>query len=216
MRHTVEELERRLELEATRDRVGAELERARGRLAPLEAQRAEAGEASRRFDAALSKVYRDPAAARDTFEARAREQGNTPAAAELRRHPERFAELRGTQVGPVRSEERKEALRAATDLERLGTEHLRGARQVSLTSEEYAAAKATVVDLETRMKGLDAELARGPGSASLRHTLDRQLRTLRPAQRTALQRSLPIPQRRLVTAAVMATRSFAYEQGHER
>ncbi len=216
VRRTIDTLERRIELEATRDAVGDELDRAQMSLTRIEAQRAEAEGASQRFDDTLSRVYRDPAAARSAFEARAQEQGDGPAAGELSREPERFGELRGTQIGPVRSEERKEALRTASDLERLGADHLRGTRQLSLTQDRYDAAKATVTDLEARLKGLDAELARGPGSATIRHRLERQLQAMRPAQRTALHRSLPIPQQRLVSAAVMAGRSFASEQGHER
>lgn len=216
MRRTIDTLERRIELEATRDAVGDELDRARMGLTRIEAQRAEAEGMSQRFDDALARVYRDPAVARSAFEARAREQGDGPTAGELSRDPDRFGELRGTQIGPVRSEERKEALRTVSDLERLGADHLRGTRQLSLTQDRYDAAKATVTDLEARVKGLDAELARGPGSATIRHRLEREIHAMRPAQRTALQRSLPIPQRRIVTAAVIAGRSFASEQGHER
>lgn len=216
VRRTIDALERRIELETTRDGAGDELDRARMSLTRIEAQRAEAEGMSQRFDNALARVYRDPAAARSAFEARAREQGDGPAAGELSRDPERFGELRGTQIGPVRSEERKEALRTASNLEHLGADHLRGTRQLALTQDRYDSAKATVTDLEARVKGLDAELARGPGSATIRHRLERELQAMRPAQRTALHRSLPIPQQRLVTAAVAAGRSFVQEQGHER
>lgn len=216
VRRTIDDLEQRIKLEATRDAAGDELDRARMSLTRIEAGRAEAEGASQRFDDALARVYRDPAAARSAFEARASEMGEGPAAGELSRDPERFGELRGTQIGPVRSEERKEALRTVSDLERIGSDHLRGARQLSLTQERYDAAKATVTNLEARVKGLDAELAQGPGSATLRHRLGREIHALRPAQRTALRRSLPVPKRYLVTAAVMAGRSFAHEQGHER
>lgn len=60
------------------------------------------------------------------------------------------------------------------------------------------------------------ELARGRGASALRHKLDRQLRALRPIEGRALRRSLPIPPRPFVTAALIAARSFAREQGHER
>jgi len=220
VRSTIDALEKRIALEAVRDTAGEELDRARARLAPLEAERAAAHSASETFDGALAKVYRDPAAARNTFEAKAQEHGEGPAAAELRSHPERFGELRGTQIGPVRSEERKQALQVASDLERLGTDHLRGVRQSSVTNEPYHTLKATVADLDAHVKRVDVELARGPGSATLRSKLDHQLQALRPEQRATLRRSLPGPQRYLVAgaiaAAVMASRSFAQEQGHDR
>jgi len=220
VRSTIDALEKRIALEAVRDTAGEALDHARARLAPLEAERAAAHSASETFDGALAKVYRDPAAARSRFEAGAREHGEGAAAAELRNHPERFGEIRGTQIGPVRSEERKQALQVASDLDRLGTDHLRGVRQTALTSEPYHTLKATVADLDQRVKRLDVELARGPGSATLRSKLERQLQSLRPEQRTTLRRSLPVPQRGLVAGAiataVAASRAFAQEQGHER
>lgn len=215
MRQTFHALERRLDREKVRDNIADQLDRAHSRLAPLEAQRAEAREASRRLETALSRVYRDPATARREFETHARESGQM-AAIRLGRHPERFGELRGTQIGPVRSQERNDALRVAGNLRRLGADHVRGLAQTSATQDQYRGLKTFASALDQRVKQLDAELARGPGSATLRHRLGHQLHALRPGRRQALRRSLPISHRRLFTAALTGARSFANEQGHER
>lgn len=135
---------------------------------------------------------------------------------EMARHPGRFGELRGTQVGPVRSTERKAALRGAAKLEHAGVDHLRSTRAAWESRKEYRGAKASVVRLERRTKDLDAVLARTPGSAQLRLQIGRDLHRLQAPQRQAFQRSLPISKAQLVTATLMATHAFAREQGHER
>lgn len=216
MRQTIEALEWRSQLEKIRDDTAERLDHLRSRLAPLDAQRADARSARRRFESALSQVYAEPKAVRREFEARARQNGYAATAAEMGRHPERFGQVRGTQVGPVRSPERNQALRVAGRLERLGADHLSGMRQTAVNAAEYQSLTSTVCRFRDRLRELDSELARGPGASTLRHQLNRQLRTLRPVERIALGRSLPIPQRHLVTAAVLAARSSAHEQGHER
>lgn len=216
VRRTVDALERRTELEQARDTTSERLDRERVRLMPIEARHAEAREASRRFDAVLARVYTDHAAARHTFEGRARQNGEAITAAEIARYPERFGELHGKQMGPVRSHERKEALHVASSLERLRADHLRAVPQLASTRTQYEGARAVVENLRQRVKHLDADLAREAGSATLRERLGQQLRALKPAQRNALHRSLPVSQRRLFTAALAAARAFANEQGHER
>ena len=73
---------------------------------------------------------------------------------------------------------------------------------------EYREANARVAELDRRVKARDTELARGPGSAQIEHCLTRELRTLQPAQRQTLQRSLPVPHQRLLTAVMWAGHSF--------
>lgn len=216
MKRSVGALERRIELERTRDAARDELNRARVRLYPHVAKRAEGCEASRQFRVALAQVYRNPAEARQAFYARARSEGVSKAAEELSWRPERFGALRGVQVGPVRSPERNEALRNTPKLGHLGTEHLRRTREVWANRSEYRQARATVEFQEERVKQLDAQLARGSGSERIKQYLSRQLRAVQPAQRRQLYRSLPIPHRRLVSAVIAASRAFAHEQGHER
>jgi len=216
VRRTINELERRIEQETARDRVANELDRARNRAEPFAAQRVEARDASRRFREALAEVHRDPVAARREFRARAARDGVSAAAGEIGRHPEAFGELRGNQVGPIRSAERRDALAASAKLEHLGAEHVRRTSEAWAARGDYREAKTSVAEVDRRIKVLDSELARGPGSAQLEHRLTRQLRVLQPAQRQTLQRSLPIPHQRLLTAAMWAGHAFAREQGHER
>lgn len=216
MRKSIDRLERRVELEGRRDRAGEELDRARSRLTPLQGQRVEARKASQRFNTALKEVYRDPRAARREFHARAREEGIRGAAMEMARHPGRFGELRGSQVGPVRSTERNAALRSAAKLEHAGADHLRTTRAAWQGRHEYRAAHSSVSRLEQRVRDLDGILARTPGSAQLKLRIGRDLQRLQPLQRQTFQRSLPISKAQLVTATLVAAHSFAREQGHER
>jgi hypothetical protein len=216
VKRTLDEIERRASMETTRERMGDELVRARARLAPLRAQRSQALAASRRFNEVLAKVYRDPASARRAFHARARQVGAENAAVEMTQHPERFGIIRGAQFGPARSADRVEALQNAGKLEQLGAEHVRSVRQAWAGRKEYRQLRTNVVAHEGKISLLDSELARGTGRAKLQHRLGKQLRALRPHQRNALQRSLPIPHRRMLAAALWAGQAFAREQGHER
>jgi hypothetical protein len=134
----------------------------------------------------------------------------------MARHPSRFGELGGTQVGPVRSAERKDALRSAAKLEHTGADHLRSTRAAWESRKEYRGARATVVRLERRVRDLDGVLARTRGSAELKLQVGRDLHRLQPPQRQAFKRSLPISKMQLVTATLMAAHGFAREQGHER
>lgn len=135
---------------------------------------------------------------------------------EMARHPGRFGELRGTQVGPIRSAERQVALRSAAKLEHLGSNHLNKVRTAWEARHEYRGARAGVSGLEQRVRDLDAILARTRGSAQLKLQLGRDLQRLQPLQQRSFQRSLPISKAQIVTATLMAAHAFAREQGHER
>lgn len=76
------------------------------------------------------------------------------------------------------------------------------------------AGRTGALQLEHKVRDLNAVLARRPGSAQLR--LTRDLHRLQPRQRQALQRSLPITKGQVLAAALVATHAFAREQGHER
>lgn len=216
LRRSIGDLERRLELETARDRAGEELQRARMRAAPFQAQRAEARELSQRFRAALAEVYRNPVAARHEFHRRAQRDGVAVAAPEISRQPERFGELRGVQVGPIRSEGRRQAAEAAAKLEHLGGEHVVRIREAWASRGEHREVNSKAAELEHRVRALDAQLARGAGSAQLQHRIARELRALHPVQRQTFQRSLPMPHQRMLTAAMAVGHAFAREQGHER
>lgn len=135
---------------------------------------------------------------------------------EMARHPNRFGELRGTQVGPIRSGEREAALRSATKLEHLGIDHLSKTRTAWAARHDYRGARATVSGLEQRVRDLDAILARTRGSELLKLQLGRDLQRLQPVHQRSFQRSLPISKAQIVTATLMAAHAFAREQGHER
>lgn len=216
MRRTLSEIERRSQLEKARDQAGEQLEHARRRLKPLEAQRAEARAASRRFNTALAEVYRDPGAARRKFHARARRDGVAAASAEIARHPERFGSLRGVQVGPVRSAERSAALEKAAQLDRLTREHFSTTRQAWANREAYHASRTSVAAAERNVANMNAALGGGIGSERLLHRLTHDVHRLRPQQRRTLQRTVPLPQRQILSAVLSASQSFAREQGHER
>lgn len=134
----------------------------------------------------------------------------------MARHPGRFGELRGTQVGPIRSAERQAALRSASKLEHLASKHVSQVRTAWEARHEYQGARASVSGLEQRVRDLDAILARTPGSAQLKLQFGRDLQRLQPLQQRSLQRSLPISKAHIVTATLAAAHSFAREQGHER
>jgi hypothetical protein len=216
VRRTITSLERRIELDRTRDTTRDELDRAHMRLLPYTAQRAEARQASARFRSALAEVYRDPTQARRTFHARAEQVGAPTAGAEMARHPGRFGELKGTQVGPIRSAERTAALRTASKLETLGTEHIRRVREAWDHRAEYRRERTAVVRLERELKTINHELGRSPGRAALEQRLGRQIQGLERPTRQALLRTLPVPQQRLLAAAAAVGRAFAHEQGHDR
>lgn len=216
MRQAINHLDRRIQLERARDGAADDRDRAYVRLVHPVAERAQARQAAAQFRAALAEVYRDPMAARRAFYARAEQMGDSAAAAEMGRRPERFGKLRGRQIGPVRSAERAAARQAAPNLQHLGNEHVRRVRETWANRAEYGEARATVVRLERQIKTLDRELERGPGRAHLEQRLARQIQGLQPSQRRTLRRSVPIPHRKLLAAATMLGREFAQEQGNER
>jgi hypothetical protein len=216
LRKSIDRLDRRIELEGRRDGAGEELDHARQKLVPLTAGRAEAREASHRFQAALERAYRDPRAARRSFHEAAKMDGVAAAAADFRARPERFGELKGTGIGPVRSAERTEALRTAPMLEPAGADHMRCTRAAWDARHEFRAARSSVTRLERRVRDLDGVLARGPGSAELKLRIGRELNQLQAPQRQVFKRSLPLSKAQLVAATLMATHAFAREQGHER
>lgn len=216
LRKSIDQLERRLELEGRRDGAGKALDRARSQLAPLRAQHAEAREASRRCNAALQEAYRDPRTARREFHARVRDEGVSGAAMEMARQPGRFGELRGTGMGPLRSAEMKAALQTAARLEPAGTAHLRATSVAWDGRQEYRAARSNVGAIERQVRDLDSVLAGSPGSAELKLRLTREIQRLQPRRRQALHRSLPITKGQVLTAALVATHAFAREQRHER
>jgi hypothetical protein len=203
-------------METARDRAKGELDRARARLAPLALERAETREAAARFSAALAEVYRDPVVARRRIQELARAEGVVAAAREVAAHPDRFGQLHGTELGPMRSAERRAAAQHARDLAHASGDYLRITAVARGHRHEYRDAKAAVAQAESRLQTLDAELSRGAGVAQLRLQIGEKLRALQPQRRHEVAVRLSPAQRMLLGTAMTVGLAFAREQGHER
>ena len=216
MTRLVAKLDRRIKLEKALDRAEGELAGARARLAPLAHERVEAREAAARFKAALGRVYDDRAAPRRSIREFAQREGASAAAREVAAHPERFGELRGTEIGMVRSAERKAAVREVEKLSRASDEYLRETDVAREHVREYRDATRDVVRAETKRRTLDAELGRSPGVAQLRLQISDKIRPLQPPRRQDLNLRLSPSQRLLLGTSMTVGLAFAREQGHER
>jgi hypothetical protein len=212
----IAKLERRVALERARDRAGGALDRARADLARFSGPRREAREAAARFNGALGDVYRDPVAARRGIRAFARGEGVGAAAREIAAHPERFGELRGAEHGPIRNAERAKALQHGGQLSRATEEYLRKVEVARGHGLEYRASRAAVVQAAAKLRGLDAELERGPGAAQLRLRIGEKMRSLQPQVRREVSLRLSPAQRLLVGTSLAVGVAFVREQGHER
>ena len=216
MKRLIAKLERRVELEKARARAGGELDRARAGLAPFTVQRGGAREAGARFNEALGKVYGDRLAARRAIRAFAQREGLGAAAREIASRPERFAELRGTEHGPIRSVEREEAVQQARKLSRATEDYLRNVGVAREHRPEYRRARAAMVQAELKVRKLDAKLERGPGAAQLRLRIREKVRALQPQVRREVNLRLSPSQRVLLGASLAVGVAFVREQGHER
>lgn len=216
MTRLVAKLERRIKLEKALDRAEGELARARARLAPLAMERGEAREAAVRFKAALGTVYDDRATARRSIRDFAQREGASAAARQIAAHPERFGELRGTELGMVRSAEREQAVQEVEKLSRASDEYLRKTDVAREHVREYRDATRAVVRAETKRRTLDAELGRSPGVAQLRLQIREKIRGLQPQRRQDVSLRLSPSQRLLLGTSMTVGLAFAREQGHER
>ena len=209
-------LEGRIELEKTRDRAHGELHRARACLAPLTVQRGEARDTARRFSSSLGKVYGDRVAARRAVQEFAHREGNAAAAREVAAHPERFGQLRGTEIGPIRSAERKQAIQHAQTLSHATGDYLGKTAAARAQQREYRNARASVDQAETKLRTLDTELGRGAGVAQLRLQIGQKMRALQPQRRHEMNLRLSSSERMLLGTTMAVGLAFAREQGHER
>lgn len=205
-----------MELEKSRDGAQVELEGARDRLAPHLAQRAQVREATERMNAAIASVYADPVAARRALREPAERAGVAAAKQKLAERPERFGTLRGTEVGPIRSAERKQALRQVEPLSRAYGEYF-GKRVVARQRRhDVVEARTAVREGEARIRTLDAELGRTPGVAQLRLQVAEKVRSLQPQRRQQVSLQLSAAERLLLGASMAIGVAFVREQGHER
>ena len=212
----VAKLERRIELEKALDRAEGELARARARLAPLAPERVEAREAAVRFKAALGRVYDDRVGARRSIQEFAQREGASTAAREVAAHPERFGELRGTEIGMVRSAERKAAVREVEKLSRASDEYLRKVGVAREHQRNYRDARGTVAQAETKRRTVETQLSRGLGTAQLRLQIGERLRALQPKRFHDVNLRLSPSQRLLLGTSMAIGTAFVREQGHER
>ncbi len=205
-----------MQVEKARDKADAQLEGARAQLAPYLAQRAHVREAAERMNAAVGGAYADPVAARRAIREFAEQAGIAATARELTKHPERFGAVRGTEVGPIRSAERRQALQQVEPLSRACADYL-GKRVVAREQRDgFREARTAVREAETRVRALDSELGRTPGVAQLRLQIAEKVRSLQPQRRQKVNLRLSRVERLLLGASMAVGVAFLREQGHER
>jgi hypothetical protein len=202
--------------EGARDQVVGEIERARERLAPLARQRFNTREPANRFKEAVDRVYRDPIVARRAIRFAAEREGPIATMQQVASRPASFGELRGVEVGPVRSAERKTALQQVTGLSRATAEYLTQSDFARTKRPEYRAAQVATATASEKLRSLDAELNRAPGISELRRQISEKAVGIRPSHRREIALRLSPTQRMMLNTAMAAGLAFAREQGHER
>jgi relaxase-like protein/DNA relaxase TraI-like protein len=212
----LDRLEQRVKQDSTRDQIVGEMERARERLSPLARQRFNTREPAKRFKEAVDRVYADPIRARRTIRSAAERDGPIAAMQQVASRPASFGELRGVEVGPVRSAERKTALQQVPGLSRATAEYLTQSDFARLKRPEYRAAQAAIATASEKLRSLDAELDRAPGISELRRRISEKVAGIRPSHRREFAHRLSPTQRMLLNTAMAAGLAFAREQGHER
>ncbi len=124
-----------------------------------------AEQASRAFDKALGDVYRDPARARQGFEAFARQRGAESAAQEMQRRPEQFGQLRAQEQrrawGLIRSQDttaaRGHAVGAAHQAQRALEARAQAPHPADLARADFAVRRAQMrrEELGRAVQGFD-------------------------------------------------------------
>jgi hypothetical protein len=130
--------------------------------------------------------------------------------------PASFDDLRGVEVGPVRSAERKDALQHVPGLSRATAEYLTQSDSARLKRPEYRAARTAIATASEKLRTLDVELSSNPGIAELRRKISEKVAAIRPSHRREMAQRLRPVQRMLLNTALAAGLAFAREQGHER
>jgi hypothetical protein len=130
--------------------------------------------------------------------------------------PASFGELRGVEVGPVRSAERKDALQHVPGLSRATAEYLTQSDFARLKRPDYRAGQTATATASEKLRSLDAELDRTPGISELRRRISERVAGMRPSHRREIALRLSPAQRMVLNTAMAAGLAFAREQGHER
>lgn len=189
-----------------------------------------AAQASRDFDKALGDVYRDPARARQEFEALARQRGTAGAAQEMRQRPEQFGQLRAQEQrrlwGMVRFQDTTAARTHAVGAAQQGEKALQARAQAphpaDLARADFAVRRAEVRRQElgraaqgfdpTRTRaqiGLAAHRLNGAQVGELHRWTTAKQQQLAAALRQAVQRLMPAEVRELAQWAATPHRAIA-------
>lgn len=238
----LDEHERVAALRTERTRAEQEQTTARERLQRLESAIQRVRRASQQFDAALARVYREPAAARAGFAGTAGELGAQRATALVHTEPERFGVLKtvdrrralGLGVAHDDAQARAAAARAALCARELAeAEHALGAfvrdhgqradarSEISGTPAEAAAeaARTRAADVVTRaaerLRRLQHELKRAPSLSLLERSIGRVVDRLLPREIVQLRRMLTTPQAAIAFKAREAVKDILLGRGED-
>ncbi len=231
----LDEHERLAALKAERARADQELAAARERLQRLNGAIERVRQASQRFDAALARVYRDPAAARARFTRTAVEIGTERAVALLGAEPEQFGALttverrRALGLGVVhddrpahlaapsaaaRARELAEAQDALGALARgqaaQGSTERDGTGKEAERSAEAAhrEAESLVSRAAERLRQLQQQLKHAPSLGLLERSIGRAVDRLLPRELAQLRRVITAPQAVIAFKAREAVRDL--------
>ncbi len=217
----LDEHERLAALKGDRARADQELAAARERLQRLNGAMERVRQASGRFDAALARVYRDPAAARTRFTRTAVEIGTERALAVLEAEPEQFGALKTVErrralglgvahddrparlaapSAAARARELAEAqhalgARARGQVDGTGTER-EGTGKAAERSAEAARreAESLVSRAAERLRRLQQQLRHAPSLGLLERSIGRAVDRLLPRELAQLRRVVTTPQ----------------------
>jgi hypothetical protein len=216
----LDEHERVAGLSAERTRADQELGAARRRLDRLDAAIARVDQASKRFDTALTRVYREPGAARTRFEHARQEFGAKQAVASLEAQPQRFGALktierrRALGLGVARDDGQaraaapgaaflarelgvaEEALRTLVGQEVVrtgGRPDVPETRVEERVSRARAEAAALVERAAERLRRLKQHLQHAPTLGLLERSVGRAVDRLMPREIAQLRRALTAP-----------------------
>ena len=221
VRSALAEHERLAALRKERSGAEQELAGAREQLQRLDRATERVRHASQRFDAALARVYRDPAAARARFARTGAEIGTERAIALLGTEPERFGPLKTVErrralglgvahddrqarlaapSAAMRARELAEAEHVLVALvrqqvERAGSQSEGTESKTEVSAEAARVEAASVVSRATdRLRRLQQELKHAPSLSLLQRSIGRAVDRLMPREIAQLRRVLTAPQ----------------------
>lgn len=182
----------------------AELE---GRLRTTGRQGYEAARLSDAFDRALGDAYRDPAAARRSFEILAAQEGPEAAAHAMRRAPEQFGPVVATEhtkwMGLAREVSRTEGYEAARGAANVGEQyvHTRTASGGTGREELRAALASKGQEVQSLQRELAQLTSRHGQPSQILDRIGQRAQALTTAQTNSLGRTLSPPQMAVVSKA---------------